>query len=218
MSFFDSYFNKVFCINLDRSADRWAHVEEQRQKFGLVSLERVRGYDFQDYAKLPKGLRDPMENAMCGCTASHAAILHTIGLNGWDKVLVLEDDFAIVHDNFHSIFEELIQFVPEDWDMLYLGAHYANPPAARVNEHVIKADRIFTTSSYAIRGPYARFLAPMFFGSSAPDMLFSGFNKMNRVYVLQPRLMVQYPNTSVIWGKHTDNGQCMLDARHEAMV
>lgn len=218
MSFFDDYFDRMFCINLDRSVDRWAHVKQQVAKFELTKVERFRGVDWLDYQHMPPGIQLGMKNAMCGCTASHGAVLHAIGYHEWDKVLVLEDDFEIVHDDFHERFEALIKFVPDDWEMIYLGAHYGNAPRGRVNEHVLLADQIKTTSSYAIRGRYARFVAPLMAGCCGPDDLFSGFNPVQKVYVLQPRLMVQYANTSVIWGKFTDNGQSMLDPHHEALV
>lgn len=218
MSFLDSYFDRVLCINLDRSVDRWKHVADECFKHDFKA-ERVRGYDFKDYADLPDVLRHPMQNGMCGCTASHRLVLDEIGLHNHDKVLVLEDDFKVVHDDFQERFEEMVSlYVPTDWEMLYLGAHYDGPPHGRVNEHVVKADYIKTTSSYAIRGPYARYLAPMFSGTAGPDDLFSGFNKRHRVYVLQPRLMVQREGMSVIFNKYTDNGQCMSDTRHEEMV
>lgn len=215
---FNEYFDRKFVINLDRSPDRWAHVQEQMRMHDLGGIERYSGYDFKDYVHLPNNLRQPMENAMCGCTASHGALLHEIGWHGWDKVLVLEDDFQVVHSDFHDKFEFLISQVPADWDMIYLGAHYADKPLGRVNANCVIADRIKTTSSYAIRGPYARFLAPFFFGTAGPDDLFSGFNALNKVYVMQPRLMIQAHLRSVIWDQDTNNGPCMMDTRHENMV
>lgn len=217
MSFLNDYFDRVFCINLNRSVDRWKHVAQECVTHDF-KVERMRGYDFLEYTHLPPNLREPMKGPMSGCTASHRLVLGEIGLHNWDKVLVLEDDFHIVHDDFQERLREALLYVPTDWEMLYLGAHYGGPPHGRINQHVVKADYIKTTSSYAIRGPYVRFLAPMFSGDTGPDDLFSGFNKLNRVYVLQPRLMVQYANTSMISGRFTDNGQCMLDTRHEEMV
>lgn len=218
MSMFEDYFDRVFCINLDRSPERWAHVQQQCQQFGLSKVTRFSGFDFLTYADLPDGHRQSIANALCGCTTSHGSLFHNIAFNGWDKVLVLEDDFEIIHEDFHAKFESLIKYVPSDWELLYLGAHYGDKPLGRVNEHVVKAGYIKTTSSYAIRGPYARYLAPFMCGCNAPDDLLSAFNQWHRVYVLQPRLMKQYNCMSVIWGKHVNNGPCMEDTRHEQMV
>ena len=218
MSPIDAYFDKIFCINMDRSQDRWTHVIQECQKHQIATVERFNGFDFNDYKALPYNLRKGMENAMYGCTASHGALLNLIAHNQWKKVLILEDDFEIFHDDFNDRFLELIPKVPKDWDLLYLGAHYGDYPLGRINKHVLKAGQIKTTSSYAITAKHARLVAPLMCGGSAPDDILSGFNPLSNAFVLQPRLMGQYENVSTIFGKLTNNSLCMQDGRHENSI
>ena len=202
-------------INLTTNKDRWAHVQDQIRRYDLRNITRFEGYDFHDYATMPF---EGMQNAMGGCTTSHGAILHMAAHHQWPVTLVLEDDFEIVHGDFHEKFAAMIGLVPPDWDVIYLGAHYGEKPISRINPSVIRGGLILTTSSYLITAKHARRVAPYMVGCSPPDNLMSGFAPFSRHYVLQPRLMVQYATKSDIWGKYTDNSRCMLDGGHEAMV
>lgn len=214
------YFDKIFMITLDGSEDRRIHAEAEFSKHDFGEVELFRAHDFRDYKPMPDNIRAGMENAMHGCTASHGAVLNIIGHAGYDKAMILEDDFEIFHDDFNERFEAMIPFIPEDWDILYLGAHYqdSHVPLKRINEHVIKVGPMFTTSSYAVRGKHARFIAPLVCGGGAVDALVSGFNELVNAYVLQPRLIGQYENCSTIWGKTTWNSVSMQDTRHESSV
>lgn len=218
MNSFEDYFDRIFCINLDRSQDRWADCVVEFEKFGLKKVERFRAYDFHDYDRMPGEFRMPMSNAMRGCTQSHSAIIHAAAWNGWGRTLILEDDFKIVHEDFHERWAAMLPFIPDDWDLLYLGAHYGGPPISRINKHIVRGNNLKTTSSYAITASYARFLVPYLSGSAGTDDIISGLNTVFKAYVLQPRLMVQRESVSIIWGNLTNNGDCMMDTRHESMV
>lgn len=210
MTLLEQYFDKIFVINLDRRTDRWEHCLAQFAKYGLTTVERFSGYDGI--------LNDGIVNGNCGCTASHRALLEIIAYNKWPRVLVLEDDFEFIHDDFHNKFESMAKLVPDNWDMFYLGGHYAEAPVARVNAHVIKMGRMFTTSSYGITHGFARKIAPYISGVGPIDSLYGGFHAQNNCYILQPRLVVQYPGMSDLTGQHNTNEHCMLDTRHENMV
>lgn len=215
----DLFFQKIFCINLDRSPERWAHVQKEADRFGIRNIERFRGYDFKDWERFPKNLREEsMHTAMCGCSHSHAGIFHLIAHHGWDSVLVLEDDFEILHDDFLERFAAAIPFIPKDWDILYLGAHYGEVPTERINQFVVRAGYIKTTSSYAIRGRHARTMAPIIGQCSGPDDILSGYNPHVNAYVLHPRLIGQYKCQSTIWGGETHNTQSMTDPHHDAAI
>lgn len=213
------YFNKIFMISLESSGDRRIHAESEFASHDFGEVEFFRAHDFRDYKAMPDNIRKAMDNAMYGCTASHGALLNIIGHNGWDKTLILEDDFEIFHADFNARFEAMIPFIPPDWDILYLGAGYVNEnPIFRINEHIIKVGQMKTTSSYAIRAKHARFMAAIMYGGSAPDDVLSGVNHLVKAYCLSPRLIGQYECRSTIFGKVTHNSQSMWDPSHERTV
>jgi len=209
MKSLNSYFDKIFCINLEHRVDRWLSCTSQFNKFGITA-ERFVGYEQLVY--------DGIVHGNFGCTSSHRSILELIRYHSWERTLILEDDFQIRHEDFTERFDNLIGFVPDNWDMLYLGGHYGEPPQARINEHVIRIGRTLTTSSYAVTLRQAEKMAPYICGPSPIDSLYGGYNVKDMCYILQPRLMVQYGNFSDIQLRHMDNSACMEDCNHENMV
>lgn len=213
----NDYFDRIFVINLKRSADRLRQccVESDRHGFDCYQFP---AFDWHDYKNLPELQRTAMNSGMCGCSHSHSSLMHVIAFNKWDKVLVLEDDFEILNEDFNERFAEAWAEVPADWDLVYLGAHYGEVPTIRLSKHLVRAGYIKTTSSYAIRGRHARFMAPLMASCAGPDDNLSGMNSRCNAYVLHPRLMGQRKCMSDIWGYESHNTQCMTDPHHDAAV
>jgi glycosyl transferase, family 25 len=131
----------IFVINLDRDADRLAHIRAECARAGL-SFERfsaLRG------DALPENLRgffdaigSPLSNGEIGCYASHLA-LHQRIANGEiaSPAVILEDDVALC-ENFRGVLAGLVAALPNEWDIVRLsnGAkraylHVADLPGAR---------------------------------------------------------------------------------------
>lgn len=203
----NDYFDKIICINLDRRTDKWAECQKQFDKFGLT-VERFSGHDMAGSVGWGNN----------GCTASHRGVLELICHHKWKRTLILEDDFHIRHTDFHQMFSDMIGEVPNDWDMLYLGGHYSEKPKSRVSKHVIRINRMATTSSYAVTWDFARKVAPGIFGIGPIDCLYFEQHLSSNCYIFQPRLMVQRPCFSDIQNKECNNSACMEDTTHENMV
>lgn len=210
MSKFENYFDKIFILNRAARTDRWQHCVEEMDRFGITKYERFDAYDH--------ALIDGWVGGNGGCTASHRAMLDVIAYHKWPRTLILEDDFKIVREDFHSIFSQIIDVVPTDWQMLYLGGHYQEKPHSRVNLNVIRTGGILTTSSYAVTWQTARLIAPNIYGSGPIDALYLKWNRELKTYMFQPRLIVQHESYSDLQGRVMDNSGCMLDASHENMV
>lgn len=133
--------DRIFCINVAARTDRWEHVQKLCAKFGfeVTRFDAVTGI-------LNNGV--PCGNS--GCTASHRELLNLMVESLWPNMLVLEDDFDILHVDFMDKFARVSAELPADWDMFYLGGHYGEQPIARHSEHLIRCGRFLTTSSYGI--------------------------------------------------------------------
>jgi hypothetical protein len=112
----------------------------------------------------------------------------------------------------------MIPEVPDDWQMLYLGGHYAENPQSRVSPHVIRINQMKTTSSYAVTLDAARVMAPFIHGAIPIDELYADFNRNLRSYIFQPRLMIQADGYSDLQQHWMSNEGCMTDPHHEATV
>lgn len=137
----NDYFDKIFCINLKRREDRWKESEKEFLRNGL-KVERFEAIDSKERNVTP-------QNA---CTMSHIEILRHQILNKWNRILILEDDCQFnTNYNLEELndFNTLIELVPTDWDMLYLGGNNVVKPQA-INSYVSKVRKTYTTSSYGI--------------------------------------------------------------------
>lgn len=210
MTTIEDYFDRIIVINRAARIDRWTHCLEQFLKHSITKFER---FDAYDHGKI-----DGWVGGNGGCTSSHRAVLDVIAYHKWPRTLILEDDFEIIHDDFHAKFSEMISEVPDDWEMLYLGGHYAEKPQSRVSKHVIRMARMMTTSSYGITWQMAREMAPVIYGSAPIDTQYYQFHLSHKCYIFQPRLMVQYESFSDLQGYKMNNVPAMTDTNHENMV
>jgi GR25 family glycosyltransferase involved in LPS biosynthesis len=216
----EEYFTKIFCIHLNRRTDRGEHARSQFELLGIPSwkVDWFSAYDCKEYVGT-----QPVEL----CTLSHQAILHMAGHYRWERVLLMEDDFEIrskesgcqnpLKEPPQILFDRIIREVPQDWELLYLGAQYESEPKGRVSEHVVIPNRVLCTSSYAVTWQMARKVAP-YFHCGAPDTILSNMVEKGqfKAYVFQPRLFRQWNNFSDLEGKVTQGG-AMDDVRHERM-
>ena len=132
---------QIFIINMKSREDRMKNIDEQCKKLGIIytRVEAINGKDL-DLDSLDKSLINErgkyfakgegkrrwgltLTPGAVGCALSHKKI--------WDEykesstkepIIVLEDDINI-DEKFEESVKELIENVPEDWDLIYLGSH-----------------------------------------------------------------------------------------------
>lgn len=216
----EEYFDQIYCLTLERRADRRS---EMRNVFEALSLQ-------PDDIRWVFGPDRPLilgkPNGNFGCTLGHRKILEDIITNGISRALVFEDDAAIAYDgpemknlqDPQALFAAHIGEVPSDWDMIYLGGQYGDNPQRRISPHVIKFNRMLTTSSYGITFDMAKRMAPSIGGVGPIDSLYGGFQPDSKCYIFQPRLFTQGKSFSDLTDREDDNRPCMLDTRHEEML
>ena len=108
---------KVKVINLDSRPDRWEEVKKELDLHGFI------------YERFPALKGKCGEN---GCALSHHAILK----EETGPIGIFEDD-VIFEDGWQEVYEKAFSQLPEDWDLLYLGAN-VKTPALRYSENLFK--------------------------------------------------------------------------------
>jgi hypothetical protein len=108
----NDYFDNIYIINLEHRTDRWQHCEEQMVKHGFTA-EKFKAIGATEMIK-----------GWQACTLSHIAVLEDARQRGFERVLVLEDDFVFC-DDFNDKF--LSQYSP-NWQILYLGIGHKIAP------------------------------------------------------------------------------------------
>lgn len=116
---------KTFVINLDRSADRLAFMQEQAAEHG-ITIDRIRAVEGTEVpAWLAREFRGPhrLSPGEIGCYASHLVVAKHIVASEIAWALVLEDD-AKLAPGFSELIAKAVSSAPEGWDIIHLSSNF----------------------------------------------------------------------------------------------
>jgi len=100
-----SFFDAIFCLNLDDEQDRWSRMTE---RFALLDIAwRVE--------------RFPAIKAEHGCTHSFRAMVAEARHRGYRNFLVLEDDALFLDQTLPVLDRAVADLAGREWDVFYLG-------------------------------------------------------------------------------------------------
>jgi GR25 family glycosyltransferase involved in LPS biosynthesis/CDP-glycerol glycerophosphotransferase (TagB/SpsB family) len=136
--------DRVIFINLKTRKDRLTRITKQLKKLGVAKDKIVR----LDAIK--------HEIGYIGCTQSHIAALELARDNGWEKVLILEDDFAFNetqanYDNLNRYFAALTQI---NWQVAFLAANYRRVTPLKSVEYIVRANYAWCACAYMVNSRY----------------------------------------------------------------
>lgn len=209
---FNTYFDCVYCINLDRRLDRWEVAAEQFQRMG-IEVERVSAVDGRLLQDLPGSIMMAQSSAAIpgavGCALSHRRVMERAATAGFRRILVLEDDIEFDADAEPRFCED-IKAVPQDWGMLYLGGNHQGGlyPAGK---NVWRTGGTFTTSCYAVSRKTIQLLARELPDSPSEvnvpvDVFYAGLHRVIPSYVIKPHIAWQADGFSDIEQSHMEYG------------
>ena len=108
----NKYFDKIYCINLSRRFEKWETVAREFKKNNL----NVTRFEAVDGNSLP--INDTLLPGELGCVCSHLHIIEEAKRNGYQNILIFEDD-VFLENNFlqkAGIIKNL------NWKLFYFGA------------------------------------------------------------------------------------------------
>jgi len=146
-------FSKIFYINLDRRPERNKYMKQQFKKLSWQGpVERISAVDGKKLTKdhLALFTKEAVQQSTTkydqfipgfymtkggmGCALSHRKIYEKIQQEKFDRVLILEDD-VILDSGLLNKLESLNSFIPQDFDILYLG--YSESKSSKpINEYI----------------------------------------------------------------------------------
>ena len=169
---------KTRVVNLDSRPERWKKIPPEMDKIGITDYERFSAF----------------ENGSEGSVKSHIEVLKNVSGN----LLVCEDDVCFI-DQAREIFELAVSELPEDWDMLYLGA---NPkiPQIRHSDHLFKSEGGVHTNHAILYTEKARNYVFANYDYNTMDYydhwLFMVGQKVMNVFLVSPMIAWQSPGYS----------------------
>ena len=120
----NTYFDRIYCINLPKRTDRWEIVNREFESNGILA-ERFLAIDKIDSRINSEVNQDTasklgiLENGgALGCLLSHLSLIKNAKDKGYKRILIFEDDVVFSKD-FNERISEICTI---DWKMLYLGA------------------------------------------------------------------------------------------------
>ena len=206
------FFDRIYCINLDRRQDRWERVSRLFERHSLT-VNRVAAIDGQelDPAILPsrESMRmvQPEQSiaAIVGGWLSHRRVIEDARARSCRRILVLEDDVDFCDDILER-FKSLYPLVPKDWKLLYFGANHAVGGSERVAPGVVKMNFGLALHCFAVDGTMLDSLLEVL--SPQPgriftvvDVLYAMLHKRVPAYCFAPPLAWQVDGISDYSGK-----------------
>jgi len=128
-------------INLETRTDRRTHVEQQLKSIGIENAQRF------------NAIRPKSGDGAIGCSLSHLKCVEYAKNQGWEHVLIVEDDIWFIEpERFAS---QLTNFFSNnlDWDVVLVAGNNV-PPYRPVNENCVQVTRCQTTTGYIVQSHY----------------------------------------------------------------
>ena len=129
----------AFYINLETRPDRRVHVEKQMQLLGIPA-ERFNAIK--------------LKNGALGCSMSHLKCLEMAKQNGWDHILIVEDDILFIDPSlFKAQMNLFLKNHSSEFDVVLVAGNNV-PPYQPVDDSCIKIRNCQTTTGYLVRSHY----------------------------------------------------------------
>jgi len=207
----NNYFDKIYCINLERRGDRREAMSNTFRELH-IEVEIVKAIEGNEwhwkFDKYPHPLRG--FDGVAGGTSTQIRIIREAIKKKYKSILILEDDCVFV-DQFNEVFDHKIKHVPYYWDMIYLGGLYNKDGVKPViyNDDVIQSFDMMSTHAYALhKRIFARVIDRMMLGSpyltNSADGFLCTMQKECQAFAFNPPLVWQKADYSDIQHGHRD--------------
>lgn len=206
----NSFFNRIFIINLDSRKDRWELITKDLKKLNINNYERFPAIklDLKDipesyYSNMqsPRKIHDYYKIGISGCKLSHVGVIKIAKERNYYSILILEDDAKII-DNINELFNNNIEseIMSFNWDMIYFGGQYNKNIINRVSNNLIKAKDILTTHAYGIKNTlYNEVINKALNSGMEMDNFYINFIQLHyNCYCTDPHLIYQMNSDSDI--------------------
>ena len=157
----NSYYDKIFIINLESRKDRWKNILANLEKFNITNYERFNACfitnlenenkeyykNFRSNGVMKHGPK--YTNGALGCKQSHLEIMKISKNRNYNKILILEDDIFI-REKFNEKIKEIHQELSNIQHdiVMFTGNHQKNPK--KITKNLYKITETYCTMGYSI--------------------------------------------------------------------
>ena len=188
--------DEIIVINLEKRKDRLENCLEQSKKynFSFTRIEAIAGEDVENSRGLRLG-----EYALL---LSHKKAIEYCSDKNLKKALILEDDFQFYDDTEERL--EEFNLIPDDWEVVYLGANHYNLgagsiPPEKINGGIIRIFTSFTTHALLINQSCFPNILKILENPVEPlDVCYLDIQKNKKCYSFSKSICKQYDSYSDI--------------------
>jgi GR25 family glycosyltransferase involved in LPS biosynthesis len=200
----NDFFENVFYINLKRRPDRLEQINQELEKHG-IGAELVEAIDGNDLEQPTVASADGLmpSRGDIACALSHAKVCRMAKERGLRNYLVVEDD-AVFAKEFDFLFSGIIEILPSDYDIVYLGGSH-NEKAIPITHNIVRGTKIFTTHAIGVRETmYDALIDVWEKRNEKVDIAVASLQKQFNCYAFNPFIVGQRPSHSDILNRFTD--------------
>lgn len=197
----NSFFDHIYCLNLERRPDRWEEAQNEFEKHGIRNVERFQAVDGTQIDC--SGYPARMKPGDVGSLLSHIAMFNDAMEKGYESFLLLEDDVQFV-DSFRQEFAAGAPEIPENWDMLYLGGNHAMGYPVRLTDRISITIATLATHAVAFRNTSYQRLLDLLNVNEPNDMTYAMNQTQFNSFVFLPPLAWQRAGWSDVAQGHYD--------------
>jgi glycosyl transferase family 25 len=156
MSFLNSIVDKVYVINLKKDNEKLKSVSNELSEQHIVfeRFDAIDGNTVKDDERISKICNKFCYNVIKGCALSHRTIWEKALEKRYEHTAIFEDD-VLFHKDFNNILQLNYYNIPNDFDIVYLGAMFdcgdtsiynkinekiKNIHNTKINEHILKVN------------------------------------------------------------------------------
>lgn len=139
----NEYFDKIYCINIDRRTDRWDNCLKEFEKHNI----KVERFSAVDGNVDNHNLGYPYDNELAGAI-SHLNVIKKANELGLKNVLVLEDD-VVFKDDLNNLFSEFVKQLPNNCDAFLFGGNHVGG-TIKITDNVSKTYRSYALHAYGV--------------------------------------------------------------------
>ena len=196
----NTFFDKIYCVNLDERIDRWELAKKEFDLMGITNYIRFSAVK--------------NENGATGCRDSHIEIIKDAKKNNYKKILIFEDDFTFINTNQTLLNNVLKQLENINYHLFYLGATLEKNFGIlrKVDENIVNTNFAFATHAYSVNKNIYDFII-----NEAPKHpIIDVFYQQHIVrrggcFISNPMMCVQRETYSDVEKKETNYAAMMLD-------
>ena len=196
------YFDKIYCINLDRGTDRWDETQTELKKWGLENeVVRYSGIDGNTLKN-----ETQIKGGELGILNTHLKIINESKEKEYKNILILEDDIEFTEKI--KLLDEYMSIVPNDWDMIYFGGNHNKHMGKKINylnDKIIKLEETYGIHCVAINDSIYDLILNVIDKRKKPiDVYYADIQKNYNCYGFNPSIALQRVSYSDIQNKVTD--------------